>query len=83
MRANVNELPELAYQKGRVAADREIRDSGISNRYPNTRDAKLLELVDQGEDYRDRAVMGRSGLWEHFGRGFADRVWDVYGKGLD
>ena len=83
MRANVNELPELAYQKGQATADRKIRDSGIRDQYPNTRDVKLLELVDQGEDYRDRAVMGGSGLWEHFGRGFADRVWDAYGKGLD
>ena len=83
MRANVNQLPELAYQKGRAVADREIRDSGISDRYPNTRDVKLLELVDQGEDYRDRAVMGGSGLYEHFGRGIADRAREAYGNGLD
>ncbi len=80
MNVKVTELPELAYQKGRAEADCKIEDSGISDEYPDTRDATLLGFVDQGERFRDRAVMGRSSLWEHFGRGFLDRVWEVYGK---
>lgn len=80
MNVRMDELPELAYQKGRAEADRRIGASGISDEYPDTRDATLLDMVHQGEAYRDRAVMGRSNLWEHFGRGFLDRVWEVYGR---
>ena len=71
-------LDERAHHAGFLRGTRDYRESGVSDEYPNTRDAVRDRLFDKGLDYRlEAAESGSRGL-DSFGLGYLSGLESAY-----
>ena len=71
-------LDKRAHLAGFLRGTRDYRASGVSDEYPNTRDATRYELFDKGGAYRLKAAELGSRRLDSFGLGYLSGVESEY-----
>ena len=71
-------LDKRAHLAGFLHGTRDYRASGVSDEYPNTRDATRYELFDKGGAYRLKAAEQGSRRLDSFGLGYLSGVESEY-----
>ena len=71
-------LDKKAHLAGFLRGTHDYRESGVSDEYPNTRDATRYELFDKGEAYRLKAAALGSRRLDSFGLGYLSGVESAY-----